>query len=37
MEALAKGEELPDPISPEGIDCSDWFHQLQHGQISTRE
>ena len=30
MEALAKGEELPDPISPEGIDCSDWFHQLQH-------
>ena len=34
MEALAKGEELPDPISPEGIDCSDWFHQLQHGEIS---
>ena len=34
MEALAKGEELPDPVSPEGIDCSDWFHQLQHGEIS---
>ena len=34
MEALAKGEELPDPISPEGIDCSDWFHQLQNGEIN---
>ena len=34
MEALAKGEELPDPVSPEGIDCSDWFHQIQHGKIS---
>ena len=19
-------------VSPEGIDCSDWFHQLQHGR-----
>lgn len=34
MEALAKGEAIPDPISPEGIDCSDWFHQIQHGDIS---
>ena len=33
MECLAKGEELPDPVSPEGIDCSDWFHQLRHGKI----
>ena len=35
MECLAKGEELPDPVSPEGIDCEDWFHQLQFGKISA--
>ena len=29
MEALATGSEMPDPISPEGIDCSAWFKQLQ--------
>ena len=34
MEALAKDEELPPCISPEGIDCSDWFDQLHHGEIS---
>ena len=28
MEALATGSEA-DPISPEGIDCSAWFKQLQ--------
>ena len=33
MECLAKGLPLPDPVSPEGIDCSDWFHQLRHGKI----
>ena len=35
MECLAKGLPLPDPVSPEGIDCSDWFHQLQFGKISA--
>ena len=34
MEALAKGEAIPDPINERGTDCSDWFHQLQHGEIS---
>ena len=29
MEALATGKTMPPPISPEGIDCSDWFKQLQ--------
>ena len=29
MEALAKGTAMPDVVSPEGIDCSDWFAQLQ--------
>ena len=29
MEALAKGTAMPDPVSPEGIDCSGWFAQLQ--------
>ena len=28
MEALATGEALPNPVSPEGIDCSLWFEQL---------
>jgi hypothetical protein len=29
MESLATGAPMPDPVSPEGIDCSDWFKQLQ--------
>ena len=29
MEALALGSELPDPTSPEGIDCSAWFEQIK--------
>ena len=29
MEALANGNDLPDPVSPEGIDCSEWFRVLQ--------
>ena len=29
MEALALGAELPDPTSPEGIDCSAWFEQIK--------
>ena len=33
MEALAKGEPVPDFTSPEDIDCSAWFHQLQTGAI----
>ena len=28
-EAMAKGTSMPDPISPEGMDCSDWFAQIQ--------
>ena len=28
MEAIANGEKLPDHISPEGIDCLDWYEQL---------
>ena len=33
MEALAKGEPVPDTTSPEDIDCSGWFQQLQTGAI----
>ena len=33
MEALAIGEALPNSISPEGIDCSDWFEQLSDGVL----
>ena len=29
MQALAEGTDLPDPVSPEGIDCSEWFRVLQ--------
>jgi hypothetical protein len=29
MQALAEGKDLPDPVSPEGIDCSEWFRVLQ--------
>ena len=28
MEALANGDPLPDHVSPEGIDCSDWYEQI---------
>lgn len=28
MEAIANGDSLPDHISPEGIDCSDWYGQI---------
>ena len=28
MEALATGEALPSPVSPEEIDCSGWYEQL---------
>ena len=28
MEALALKQPLPDPISPEGFDCTDWFNQI---------
>ena len=28
MEAKVKGLTPPDPVSPEGIDCSAWFDQL---------
>ena len=28
MEALALKQPLPDPISPEGVDCTDWFNQI---------
>jgi len=31
---LATGEALPNPISPEGIDCSDWFEQLSDGVLN---
>ena len=34
MEALATGEALPNSISPEGIDCSDWFEQLSDGVLN---
>lgn len=29
MEALATGAAMPDPVSPEGIDCGEWFRVLQ--------
>nr|BAR36007.1 DNA replication factor Dna2-like nuclease [uncultured Mediterranean phage uvMED] len=29
MEALVTGKTMPPSTSPEGIDCSDWFKQLQ--------
>lgn len=29
MESLATGAELPDPVSPEDIDCTAWFDQLK--------
>ena len=29
MESLATGKPMPDPVSPEGIDCSAWYEQLQ--------
>ena len=28
MEALATGSAMPDPVSPEGIDCSEWFRVI---------
>ena len=28
LEALVKGQPLPDHISPEGVDCLPWFKQL---------
>ena len=28
MEATCTGEALPNPVSPEGIDCIDWYEQL---------
>ena len=28
MEAIANGDKLPDHISPEGIDCLDWYEQV---------
>ena len=28
MEAIAIGDPLPDHISPEGIDCLDWYEQI---------
>ena len=28
MQAIAEGEPLPDHISPEGIDCLEWFERL---------
>ena len=28
MEAIANGDKLPDHISPEGIDCLDWYEQI---------
>ena len=28
MEAIANGDPLPDHISPEGIDCLDWYEQI---------
>ena len=29
MESMATGKPMPDPVSPEGIDCSTWYEQLQ--------
>lgn len=28
MEAICTGEALPNPVNPEGFDCSPWFEQL---------
>ena len=28
MEAIANGDPLPDHVSPEGIDCLDWYEQI---------
>ena len=28
MEAIANGDSLPDHVSPEGIDCLDWYEQI---------
>ena len=33
MEAMAKGQPDPDPISPEGIDCSGWFDKLRSAEF----
>ena len=33
MEAKAKGNPEPEPISPEGIDCSGWFDKLQSAEF----
>ena len=35
MEGLANGDPLPDHVSPEGIDCSDWYGQI--GRMSFWE
>ena len=37
LEARLKGLELPGPISPEGIDCSGWFDQIQGLKLFDRE
>ena len=29
LESIVTGKPMPPPVSPEGIDCSDWFKQLQ--------
>ena len=36
LQAKAMGWELPDPVSPEGIDCSAWFEQATNGVISKQ-
>lgn len=37
LEARLKGLPVPGPISPEGIDCSDWFAQVQDLKLYERE
>ena len=37
LEARLKGLEPPDPISPEGIDCTDWFDQCRDLKLFDRE
>ena len=37
LEARLKGLPVPDPVSPEGIDCSDWFAQVQDLKLYERE
>ena len=37
LEARLKGLPVPDPISPEGIDCSDWFDQCKDLKLFERE